>query len=93
VSELRAVNDEQHRTVNEKLDRLLAATDRVAGDVSLHSQILARQETTLSDHVRRTRLLEVEVQRLDRFRARVMGVSAFVAAASAAVFAAAKFLV
>lgn len=73
-----------YTAINQKLDRLILTTDRVAESVQEHATILARQDVTLSrqeavlaEHMRRTALLEEEVEKLDQFRNRVIAVSTF----------------
>lgn len=78
----RSVSNIALDAVHQKLDRLIQTTDKTADIVQKHAEILAKQEVTLADHVRRTLILEGEVVRLDRFRSKLTAIAAFTVALS-----------
>ena len=76
-------NDLAHKNIEEKIDRLLETTDKVAEYVSEHAKTLAGQAEVLKEHIKRTELLEIQVLELSHWRTKWNTISTLVGAAVA----------
>ena len=92
AAQLREVNAEQHRTINEKLDTIKLVVEKIAEASISQAKDLATQNTILKDHIRRTAILEGEVIKLNKFRQAVTAISAFVVAISGIIVAVLRYV-